>query len=134
MRERGTRMSGERSRVAARGVRLARRRAAASAAAVKRTTVQLPAELHMALRRRAIDEGTTMGHLVRAAVEAGLQTPRELAAESMPYRRTTAGTRTTVDLPGGLHRALKVLACKRATTMQALVVAALLRPQASEAV
>lgn len=118
------------ARVTARSARLARRRAAAKAAAVvMRTTVQLPAELHMALRRRAIDEDTTMGHLVRAAAEAGLQAPAELAAESMAYRRTNDGKRTTVDLPGVLHRALKVLASEHDTTVQALILAAVLRLQ-----
>lgn len=96
--------------------------------AVMRTTVQLPAELHMALRRRAINADTTMGKLVRAAIEAGLQAPAELAAESMPHRRVKARTRrTTVDLPSGLHRALKVLAGERDTTVQALILAAILR-------
>ena len=95
---------------------------------VIRTTVQLPAELHKALRRRAIHADTTMGKLVRDAIEAGLQAPAELAAESMPYRRTKAGgTRTTVDLPSGLHRALKVLASEHDTTAQALIHAAVLR-------
>lgn len=94
---------------------------------VMRTTVQLPAELHKALRRRAIHADTTMGKLVRAAIEAGLQAPAELAAESVPYRRTKAGTRTTVDLPSGLHRALKVLASEHDTTAQALIHAAVLR-------
>ena len=39
------------------------------------------------------------------------------------------GKRTTVDLPGGLHRTLKVLACEHDTTVQALILAAVLRSQ-----
>lgn len=104
-------------------------RAAAATDDVVRTTVQLPAELHTALRRRAINEGTTMGELVRAALQAGLQAPAGLTAESMPHRRTKAGNRTTVDLPRGLHRTLKVLASEHDTTVQALILAAVVRSQ-----
>lgn len=103
------------------------RAAAATSEDVIRTTVQLPAELHTALRRRAVNEDTTMGDLVRTALHTGLQAPAELAAESMPYRRTKVGSRTTVDLPRGLHRTLKVVAIEHDTTVQSLILAAVLR-------
>ena len=93
-----------------------------------RLTIQLPPELRTALKRRALDEGTTMSDLMRAAVTTCMQgRTADLVAESMPYRRTKTGARTTADLPSKLHRKLKLMAVEHDTTMQALILAAILR-------
>jgi len=93
-----------------------------------RLTIQLQPELRTALKRRALDESTTMSDLIRAAVTTCLQgRTADLVAESMPYRRTKAGARTTADLPRKLYRKLKLMAVEHDTTMQALILAAILR-------
>ena len=93
-----------------------------------RLTIQLQPELRTALKRRALDEGTTMSDLIRAAVTTCLQgRTADLVAESMPYRRTKAGARTTADLPRKMYRKLKLMAVEHDTTMQALILAAILR-------
>ena len=92
-----------------------------------RTTMHLPATLRTALKRRALDQDTTMNELIRAAINTGLQKPAELAAASMPHRRASGGARTTLDLPRDVHRTLKRLAVDEDTTVQALVLAAIVR-------
>lgn len=93
-----------------------------------RLTIQLQPELRTALKRRALDEGTTMSDLIRVGVTTCLQgRVSDLVAESMPYRRTKAGARTTADLPRKMYRKLKLMAVEHDTTMQALILAAILR-------
>ena len=92
-----------------------------------RTTMHLAPATRTALKRRALDLDTSMGELIRAAVSSGLQDPAALAAASMERRRASGGARTTLDLPRDVHRTLKRLAADEDTSVQALVVAAILR-------
>jgi len=92
-----------------------------------RSTLHLAPATRTALKRRALDLDTTMGELIRAAVSSGLQDPAALAAGSMERRRVGGGVRTTLDLPREVHRTLKRLAADEDTSVQALVVAAILR-------
>ena len=92
-----------------------------------RTTMQLAPVMRTALKRRALDLDTTMGELIRAAIRSGLQDPAALAAASMEHRRAGGGVRTTLDLPRDVHRTLKRLAVDGDTSVQALVVAAIMR-------
>jgi len=92
-----------------------------------RTTLHLLPAMRTALKRRALDLDTTMGDLVRAAIGSGLQNPGSLAGASMSHRGTSGGVRTTLDLPRASHRALKRLAADEDTSVQALVVAAILQ-------
>lgn len=93
-----------------------------------RLTIQLQPELRTALKLRAIDEDTTMSDLIRVAVTTCLQgRTADLVAESMTYRRVKAGVRTTADLPHKLYRTLKMMSAAHDTTMQALILAAILR-------
>jgi len=90
-----------------------------------RTTVHLPPALRIALKRAALDQGTTMGELIRNAVEQGLRDPGELVAASLTYRRVGGGVRTTLDIPRSVHHTLKRLGVDQETTVQALVLAAI---------
>ena len=92
-----------------------------------RTTLHLPAATRTGLKRRALDLDTTMGDLIRAAISAALQMPAVLAAASMDQRGASGGVRTTLDLPRPIHRALKRLAADEDTSLQALVMAAILQ-------
>jgi hypothetical protein len=92
-----------------------------------RTTLHLIPATRTALKRRALDFETTMGDLIRAAVSLALQDPSGLAAASMEQRGASGGVRTTLDLPRSVHRTLKRLAADEDTSLQALVVAAILR-------
>jgi hypothetical protein len=92
-----------------------------------RTTLHLVPAMRTALKRRALDLDTTMGDLIRAAISSGLQYPAGLAAASMERRGESGGVRTTLDLPRSLHRTLKRLAADEDTSLQALVVAAILQ-------
>ncbi len=92
-----------------------------------RTTLHLPPATRTALKRRALDRDTTMGDLIRAAIGSALQSPAVLAAASMEQRGTSGGVRTTLDLPRPVHRALKRLAADEDTSLQALVVAAIVQ-------
>lgn len=92
-----------------------------------RTTLHLPSYLRTGLKLRALDSDTTMTELIRAAISAGLANAAELAAASMTHRRASSGARTTLDLPRDMHRALKRLAADEDTSVQALVMAAILR-------
>jgi hypothetical protein len=94
---------------------------------VMRTTLHLAPSLRTGLKRRALDSDTTMTELIRAAISAGLQDAAGLAAASMEHRRASSGARTTLDLPRGIHRTLKRLAADEDTSVQALVVTAILR-------
>ncbi len=91
-----------------------------------RTTLHLAPALRTGLKRRALDSDTTMTELIRAAISAGLQDAAGLAAASMEHRRASSGARTTLDLPRGIHRTLKRLAADEDTSVQALVVTAIL--------
>lgn len=92
-----------------------------------RTTLQLHPVMRTALKRRALDLETTMGELIRAAINAGLQDPTALACASMVHRGTGGGVRTTLDLPRAVHRTLKRVAADEDTSLQALVMAAILQ-------
>lgn len=92
-----------------------------------RTTLHLAPPLRTGLKRRALDSDTTMTELIRTAISTGLQDTAGLAAASMEHRRASGGARTTLDLPRGLHRTLKRLAADEDTSVQALVVTAILR-------
>lgn len=92
-----------------------------------RTTLHLTPSVRTGLKRRALDSDTTMTELIRAAISAGLEDPAGLAAASMEHRRATSGARTTLDLPRDIHRTLKRLAVDEDTSVQALVVTAILR-------
>jgi len=92
-----------------------------------RTTLHLPSATRTALKRRALDLNTTMGDLIRAAISSALQAPMGLAAASMEQRGASGGVRTTLDLPRPVHRTLKRLAADEDTSLQALVVAAILQ-------
>lgn len=95
--------------------------------AAMRTTIHLPLALRTDLKRRALDEGTTMGELIRTAISACLQDPVELAGASIQHHRSGSGARTTLDLPRDLHRTLKRLAADNDTSVQALVLTAIMR-------
>ncbi len=92
-----------------------------------RTTLHLLPAMRTALKRRALDLDTTMGDLIRAAISSGLQDPAVLARASMVHRGESGGVRTTLDLPRAMHRTLKLLAADEETSLQALVVAAILQ-------
>jgi predicted DNA-binding ribbon-helix-helix protein len=92
-----------------------------------RTTLHLAPALRTGLKRRALDSETTMTELIRAAISTGLQGAAGLAAASMEHRRVNSGARTTLDLPRDMHRTLKRLAADEETSVQALVMAAILR-------
>jgi hypothetical protein len=92
-----------------------------------RTTLHLVPAMRTALKRRALDLDTTMGDLIRAAIGSSLQAPSGLAAASMEHRGASGGVRTTLDLPRQVHRTLKRLAADEDTSLQALVVAAILQ-------
>lgn len=93
-----------------------------------RTTMHLPPALRTSLKRRALDRDTTMSELIRAAISSGLQDdPVALAGASMEHRRASGGARTTLDLPRDVHRTLKRLAADEDTSVQALLLAAILR-------
>jgi hypothetical protein len=92
-----------------------------------RTTLHLVPATRIALKRHALDLDTTMGDLIRAAISSALRDPSGLAAASMGRRGESGGVRTTLDLPRGMHRALKRLAADQDTSLQALVVAAILQ-------
>jgi predicted DNA-binding ribbon-helix-helix protein len=100
---------------------------AAVAYEAMRTTLHLAPAMRTALKRRALDRDTTMGDLIRAAISSALQAPRGLAAASMEQRGASGGVRTTLDLPRPVHRRLKRLAADEDTSLQALVVAAILQ-------
>jgi hypothetical protein len=92
-----------------------------------RTTLHLLPATRTALKRHALDLDTTMGDLIRAAISSALRDPRGLAAASMEHRGGSGGVRTTLDLPRTVHRTLKRLAADEDTSLQALVVAAILQ-------
>jgi hypothetical protein len=92
-----------------------------------RTTLHLPPATRTGLKRRALDLETTMGDLIRAAISSALQMPAVLAAASMEQRGASGGVRTTLDLPRPVHRTLKRLAADEDTSLQALVMAAILQ-------
>jgi hypothetical protein len=92
-----------------------------------RTTLHLPSATRTGLKRRALDLDTTMGDLIRAAISSALQMPAVLAAASMEQRGASGGVRTTLDLPRPMHRTLKRLAADEDTSLQALVMAAILQ-------
>jgi hypothetical protein len=92
-----------------------------------RTTLHLAPSVRTGLKRCALDSDTTMTELIRAAIGAGLQDAAGLAAASMEHRRASGGARTTLDLPRDMHRTLKRLAADEDTSVQALVVAAIMR-------
>ncbi|MGB9307549.1 MAG: hypothetical protein WCB92_28845 [Mycobacterium sp.] len=95
-----------------------------------RTTLHFLPAMRTALKRRALDLDTTMGDVIRAAISSGLQDPAALAGASMVHRGASGGVRTTLDLPRASHRTLKRLAADEQTSLQALVVAAILRTYA----
>jgi hypothetical protein len=92
-----------------------------------RTTLHLLPATRTALKRRALDLDTTMGDVIRAAINSALQNPSGLAAASMVHRGASGGVRTTLDLPRSVHRTLRRLAADADTSLQALVVAAILQ-------
>jgi len=92
-----------------------------------RTTLHLLPATRTALKRCALDLDTSMGELIRAAISSALRDPAGLAAASMERRGESGGVRTTLDLPRSVHRTLKRLAADEDTSLQALVVAAILR-------
>jgi len=92
-----------------------------------RTTLNLLPTTRTALKRRALDLDTTMGDLIRAAIGSALQNPRALAAASIECRGESGGARTTLDLPRNVHRTLKRLAVDEDTSLQALVLAAIMQ-------
>ena len=91
-----------------------------------RTTLHLVPTTRTALKRLALDLETTMGELIRAAISSALQDPSLLAAASIAHRGTSGGVRTTLDLPRSVHRTLRRLAADEDTSLQALVMAAIL--------
>jgi hypothetical protein len=101
--------------------------AASPAYEAMRTTLHLIPATRTALKRLALDFETTMGDLIRAAINAALRDPSGLAAASMAQRGASGGVRTTLDLPRSIHRTLKRLAADEDTSLQALVVAAILQ-------
>jgi hypothetical protein len=92
-----------------------------------RTTLHLVPAMRTALKRRALDLDTTMGELIRTAISSSLRVPSGLALASMEQRGASGGVRTTLDLPRPLHRTLRRLAADEDTSLQALVVAAILQ-------
>lgn len=100
---------------------------AAAVQGTMRTTMHLPPPIRIALKRCALDQDTTMGELIRIAISSALQNPAALAKTSMHYHRVGGGVRTTLDLSRDTHRTLKRLAADEDTSVQALVVAAILR-------
>ncbi|GFG80847.1 hypothetical protein [Mycobacterium paragordonae] len=92
-----------------------------------RTTLHLLPTTRSSLKRRALELDTTMGDLIRAAISAGLQDPEALARASMAHRGESGGVRTTLDLPRAVHRTLKLLAADQDTSLQALIVTAVLQ-------
>ena len=92
-----------------------------------RTTLHLVPAMRTALKRRALDLDTTMGELIRTAISSSLRVPSGLALASMEHRGASGGVRTTLDLPRPLHRTLRRLAADEDTSLQALVVAAILQ-------
>lgn len=90
-----------------------------------RTTLHLRPTMRIALKRRALDQETTMGDLIRAAISAALQDPAALARASLRHRGLRGGVRTTLDLPRAVHRTLKRVAAEEETSLQALVLAAI---------
>lgn len=92
-----------------------------------RTTLHLHSAMRIGLKRRALDRETTMGELIRAAISAGLQDPEALARASMVHRGVSGGVRTTLDLPRSVHRTLKRLAADGESSLQALIVTAILQ-------
>ena len=62
-----------------------------------------------------------------AAISSALQTLLGLAAASMDQRGASGGVRTTLDLPRPVHLTLKRLATDEDTSLQALMVAAILQ-------
>jgi hypothetical protein len=68
-----------------------------------------------------------MSALIRDAITAALDSPDAWAAASMQHRRVSAGVRTTLDIPRDVHRHLKRLAADRDTSVQALVMAAIIQ-------
>ena len=92
-----------------------------------RTTLHLLPATRTALKRRALDLETTMGDLIRVAINSALLSPAVLAAASMEHRGASGGVRTTLDLPRPVHRTLRRLAADEDTSLQALVVAAILQ-------
>jgi len=90
-----------------------------------RTTLHLLPATRTALKRRALDLESTMGDVIRVAIDSALQDPTGLAAASMERRGESGGVRTTLDLPRTVHRTLKRLAADEETSLQALVVAAI---------
>ena len=92
-----------------------------------RTTLHLVPAMRTGLKRRALDLETTMGELIRVAISSSLQVPSGLAAASMEHRGASGGVRTTLDLPRPVHRTLRRLAADEDTSLQALVVAAILQ-------
>ena len=100
-----------------------RRRPGKAASATHRTTVVYPPAVLLELKRTALNGGTTVGELVRAALAAGLKAPARLAEAAADHVGTT-GTRTTIDLAADQHRRVKMLAAERGVTVQSLVLAA----------
>ena len=92
-----------------------------------RTTLHFVPATRTALKRRALDLETTMGELIRAAINSALQKPAVLAAASVEHRGASGGVRTTLDLPRDVHRTLKRLAADEDTSLQALVMASILQ-------
>jgi hypothetical protein len=92
-----------------------------------RTTLHLPTALRIALKRLAVDLDTTMGALIRNAINTSLQDTKALAAESLRHRRAHHEVRTTVDLPPRTHRILKIIAINADTSVQALLLASISR-------
>src|SRR4051812_43019800 len=56
-----------------------------------RTTLHMRPAMRIALKRRAVDLDTTMGDLIRAAIDSGLQDPAALARASMMHRGASGG-------------------------------------------
>jgi hypothetical protein len=71
-----------------------------------------------------------MSELIRNAVSSGLRDPTALATASIEHRGESGGVRATLDLPRGVHRALQRLAADEETSLQALVVTAILQTYA----
>ncbi len=92
-----------------------------------RVTIHLRAPVRAALKSRARTRDTTMSALIRSGIESGLQDPVALAEASRIHHRTCTSARTTVDLPHRMYEALKAAAAAHGTSMQALVVAAIVR-------
>ncbi|BDB44360.1 hypothetical protein Mkiyose1665_52780 [Mycobacterium kiyosense] len=92
-----------------------------------RTTLLLQQTMRTALKRRALDQETTMGELIRTAINLGLKDPVGLARASVTHRGAGGGVRTTLDLPRAMHRTLKRVVADEATSLQALVMAAIVQ-------